>query len=79
MNALDRIMYKKSVEEGAKKKRKARSIEPGVRVIEPPTDPKGNKHGDVYMYDFNVMDEKAIAKYGLTSTFERWKANKEGE
>lgn len=51
-------------------------VEPGVIRIKPAADPRGYKHGDVYLYKLDEMDEGAINKYGLTAVYERYKAEK---
>ena len=49
-------------------------IEPGVTRMDPPEDQYGNQHGSVLLYRLDDMNDEAIARYGLTSTYKRYKA-----
>jgi len=49
-------------------------LEPGVTRMKPPKDNYGNQHGDIYLYQLEDMNDEAIARYGLTSTYKRYKA-----
>lgn len=49
-------------------------IEAGVTRMKPPKDSYGNQHSDIYLYQLDDMNDEAIARYGLTSAYKRYKA-----
>ncbi|MGM8212124.1 hypothetical protein ACLIBH_04925 [Virgibacillus sp. W0430] len=51
-------------------------IEQGVQLIKGYTNNQGIKNADTYLYKLDDMSDEAIARYCLTSVYERYKASK---